>query len=172
MTVDAIIQTALERSRKAIELRPSLAAGRVSLRLEMGEGIKCTTSGDGWTVEVDEPASMGGEDSAPGPYIHAFAAVASCFAISIRFLAIMEGIKIERLSIDIESDFDERPFFDLSDSRPGYPTIRLEVDVKSDANDDRIEALIAEARRKSSWFNTFAHANTIETELVRNETSA
>jgi hypothetical protein len=38
--------------------------------------------------------------------------------------------------------------------------------VTSDAGDDEIEALIAEARRKSPWLNTFANQNAIDMELV------
>ena len=87
-------------------------------------------------------------------------------------LAIQGGIKVESITVDIEGDYDDRAFFDLADVPPGYQNIRMKVDVSSDAEDDRIEALIAEARRKSTWFNTFANHNAIETRLVSNGRSA
>lgn len=171
MNRDNEIRTALERARRAIELRPGLGTGTVSLRLEMGETIKCTTQSDGWRLEIDEPSSMGGEGSAPGPYVHGFSAIASCFAMSIRMLSIQAGIKVDSITVDVEGDYDDRAFFDLDDALPGYQNIRMKVDVSSDAGDNQIQALIAEARRKSTWFNTFANQNAIETRLVANTRS-
>ena len=166
MNRDDQIRTALERSRRAIELRPSMATGTMSLRLEMGESIKCTTQSEGWTLEVDEPASMGGDGSAPGPFVYGFSAIASCFAMSVRMLAIQAGIKIDSITVDIDGDYDERAFYDLADVPPGYQNLRMRVGVTSDAEDSQVEALIAEARRKSTWFNTFASQNPIETRLL------
>jgi uncharacterized OsmC-like protein len=168
MNRDDKIRTALERSRRAIELRPAMATGTVSLRLEMGKTIKCTTQSDGWTLEIDEPSSMGGEGSAPGPYVHGFSAIASCFAMSIRMLAIQAGIKVDSITVDLEGDYDDRAFFDLADVAPGYQNIRMKVDVSSDVGDHQIEELVAEARRKSTWFNTFANQSAIETRCVCN----
>ena len=167
MSRDNEIRTALERSRRAIELRPAMASGTVSLRLEMGETIKCTTQSEGWTLEIDEPSSMGGEGSAPGPYAHGFSAIASCLAMSVRMLAILKGIRVDAITVDVEGDYDDRAFFDLADVPPGYQNIRMKVEVSSDAEDEQIEALISEARRKSTWFNTFANQNAIATRLVR-----
>ena len=172
MNRDDDIRTALTRSRRALELRPSLGQETVSLQLEMGEAIKCTTRCDGWTLEIDEPASMGGEDSAPGPYIHGFSAIASCLAMSIRMLAIQAGIGVASITVDLQGDVDGRPFFDLADVSPGYQNIRMTVDVVCDAADKEVEALVAEARNKSTWFNTFASQNEIETNVVRIGTTA
>jgi uncharacterized OsmC-like protein len=166
MNRDNEIRAALDRAREIISADPSRATGTVSLKLEMGEAIKCITKADGWTVEIDEPTSMGGDNAAPGPYIYGFSAIASCFAMSLRMAAVQAGIMVEAISVDVEGDYDDRAFFDLADGRTGYTNVRLKVDVTSDAENDRIEALIAEARRKSPWLNTFSHQNTIETELV------
>ena len=166
MNRDDKIRTALERSRRAIQRRPAMATGTVSLRLEMGEAIKCTAQSDGWTLEVDEPSAMGGEGSAPGPYVHGFSAIASCFAMSVRMLAIQAGIVVDSITVDLEGDYDDRAFFDLADVPPGYRNIRMKIGVSSDARYERIEALLAEARRKSAWFNTFANQTAIETRFV------
>jgi uncharacterized OsmC-like protein len=166
------IRMALDRARGIVEANPSRATGTVSLKLEMGEAIKCTTEVDGWTLEIDEPASMGGDNSAPGPYVYGFSAIASCFAMSIRMLAVQAGVSVESISIDVEGDYDDRAFFDLADARTGYQTVRLKVNVASDAGHGEIEALVTEARRKSPWLNTFAHQNSIETELVRDDGAA
>lgn len=172
MTQDDQIRTALDRSRRAIELRPALAPGTMSLRLEMGDSIKCTTKSDDWTLEIDEPAAMGGEGSAPSPFVYGFSAVAGCLALTIRMLAIHQGISINAITVDIEGDYDDRPFFDLADGPLGYQDIRMMINVSSDAEDGKIEAVIAEARRKSTWFNTFANQNAIETRLVGNDRSS
>ena len=166
MNTDNEIRSALDRARKAVEQRPSVAVGTVTLKLEMGEAIKCATEVDGWSLELDEPVSMGGENSAPGPYVHGFSAIASCFAMTLRMLAIQKGVVVEKISVVVEGDYDDRAFFDVGDARTGYHSIRLKADVASDADIEVIESLVSEARRKSPWLNTFANQNAIETELV------
>jgi len=166
MSRDSEIRLALDRAHEIIEADPSRASGTISLNLKMGEAIKCVTTAEGWTLEVDEPTSMGGDNSAPGPYIFGFSAIASCFAMTFRMMAIRAGVTIKSMSVDVEGDYDDRAFFDLADERTGYQAIRLNIDVKSDADTAKIEALVAEARRKSPWLNTFAHPNTIDTKIV------
>ncbi len=166
MSQDDRIRTALDRTRRAMELRPALATGTMSLRLEMGETIKCTTRTDDWTLEIDEPASMGGEGSAPSPFVYGFSAITGCLAMSIRMIAIQRGITIDAITVDIEGDYDDRAFFDLADQPAGYQNIRMAINVSSDAPDSEIAAVIADARRKSSWFDTFASRNEIETRLI------
>ena len=111
MNRDAGIRMALERAQEIVEDKPARATGTVSLKLRMGEAIKCTAETDGWTLELDEPHSMGGDNSAPGPYIYGFSAIAGCFAMTFRMLAVQAGIALEQISVDIEGDYDDRAFF-------------------------------------------------------------
>ena len=166
MNRDNDIRTALERAQSIIEADPTRAIGTISLKLEMDDAIKCTTKAEDWALEVDEPISMGGDNLAPGPYIYGFSAIASCFAMTFRMLAVKSGIAVEQISIDVEGDYDDRAFFDLADGRTGYHAIRLNIYVASTASVEKIEALVAEASRKSSWLNTFAHRNTIKATIV------
>jgi uncharacterized OsmC-like protein len=132
----------------------------------MGDAIKCVTNAEDWTLEADEPTSMGGDSSAPGPYVLGFSAIASCFAMTFRMMAVQAGVKVKSMTVDVEADYDDRAYFDLAEERTGYHAIRLKIDVESDADAAEIEALVAEARRKSPWLNTFAHPNTIDTKIA------
>ena len=165
MSSDHAIRTALNRAREAIELRPSMAEGTMSVHLKLDEGIKCVTQSDKWRTEIDEPTSIGGGDTAPTPGIYGLSALASCFAMSIKMLAVQSGITIERIEIDVKGDFDDRAFFDIGAAAPGYQDIRMKIEVQSDAPDDRIRSLVAEARAKSTWFNIIANANPIATNV-------
>lgn len=166
MSRDSEIRSALQRAQEIVEADPSRATGTISLKLEMGEAIKCVTRAENWTLELDEPKSMGGDDSAPGPYILGFSAIASCFAMTLRMMAVRAGVAINSMTVDVEGDYDDRAFFDLADERTGYRTLRLNVDVDCDTDASEIEALIAEARRKSPWLNTFAHPNSVSAKIV------
>ena len=165
MSSDEVIGTALSRTRKAIELRPSLGQGTMAVKLHLDRGIHCVTQSDQWRTEIDDPASYGGEDSAPSPSVYGFSALASCLAMSIKMLAVQSGTVIETIDVEVESDYDERAFFDLGDAQPGYQNFRMRIQVKSDAPEEVIEALVAEAREKSNWFNTFSRPNAIETSV-------
>lgn len=165
MSSDNAIREALNRARKAIELRPSTAEGTLSVHLRLDEGVKCVTQSDKWRTEIDEPASVGGGDTAPTPGVYGLSALTACLAISIKMLAVQSGTKIDAIEIEVDGDFDERAFFGIGEAAPGLQNIRMRIDVTTFAPDDEIRALVAEARAKSTWFNTFANANPIATEV-------
>jgi len=166
MDKDAQIRERLERVRRTIELRPVMAQGTMLVQLEMGDGLKCTTRADQWTTVIDEPAAVGGDDSAPTPGFYGFSALAGCLAMSIKSLAAQSSIKIHSIAIDVEGDYDDRAFFGIGDARPEFQNIRMKIHVRSEAADDEIQSLVERAREKSTWFNTFASANSIATDLV------
>lgn len=166
MNKDAQIRQRLERVRRTIELRPAMAQGTMSVRLEMGDGLKCTTRADQWTTEIDEPVAVGGDDSAPSPGFYGFSALAGCLAMSIKSLAAQSDIRIQSIAIDVKGDYDDRAFFGIGDARPEFQNIRMTIHIRSEAESDEVRSLVEQARQKSTWFNTFAGANSIATDLV------
>ncbi len=165
MSSDDAIRAALNRAQEAMQLRPSMAEGTMAVHLTLEEGIKCVTQSDKWRTEIDEPASIGGGDTAPTPGVYGLSALAGCVAISMKTLAVLSGITISRIKIDVKGDFDDRAFFGIGSAAPGYQDIRMKIEVQCDAPEDRIRALVAEARAKSTWFNIIANANQIATDV-------
>lgn len=93
-------------------------------------------------LTIDEPMSIGGSDLGPSPVEIVLAALGSCQEITYRAYATALGIKLDKVSVEIEGDIDFRGFFAVDDSvRPGYESIRAVVTIESKATAEELEKL-------------------------------
>ncbi|GAA5063212.1 OsmC family protein [Nocardia callitridis] len=94
------------------------------------------------TVRVDEPATLGGEGTAPNPVEVYLAALISCQVVTYRFWAQRLGITVDDLAVDAEGDLDVRGFFGLDDTvRAGFQAVRVTVRVSGPETDERYQEL-------------------------------
>ena len=90
-----------------------------------------------FTLTVDEPQELGGEDSAPNPVEYLLAGFAGCFNVVGHLVAKELGFKINSLEFDVSGDIDPDGFLGKSEEvRPGFQNIDLNI--KIDANTDSI----------------------------------
>ncbi|MDR3665041.1 MAG: OsmC family protein [Mycobacterium sp.] len=95
-----------------------------------------------YRVHVDEPASLGGQHTAPNPVEFYLASLLSCQVATYRFWAERLGIQVDSLSASAEGDLDVRGFFGLDDSvRPGFREVRVTVTVSGPDTDERYREL-------------------------------
>lgn len=93
-------------------------------------------------VASDEPAALGGTDTAANPVEQLLAALGNCLAVGYAANATAAGITIDKLTIDLEGDVNLKTFLGLdADGNAGYEGIRVAVDLDSDANPDQLAAL-------------------------------
>ena len=93
-------------------------------------------------LTIDEPATIGGSDMGPSPVEVVLAALGSCQEITYRAYATAMGIKLDKVSVEMEGDIDFRGFFAVDDTvRPGYENIRAVVKIASDAPAEQLEHL-------------------------------
>lgn len=91
---------------------------------------------------VDEPASLGGDDSATNPVEYALGAFIGCQVVTYRFWAAHLGIQVDDIEITAVGDLDVRGFFGLDDSvRAGFAEIRLDVLLTGPATPERYAEL-------------------------------
>jgi uncharacterized OsmC-like protein len=96
------------------------------------------------TVTVDEPPTLGGEDTAANPVEVALASLISCQVVTYRFWAAKLGITLHDVEIDAEGDLDIRGFFGLDGGvRPGFTGLRLLVRVSGPESRERYQELQA-----------------------------
>ena len=79
------------------------------------------------TLAVDEPPTLGGDDTAINPVEAYLGALLSCQVVTYRFYADKLGITIDELKLSAEGDLDVRGFFGLD--APAYhhhPLVRGE----------------------------------------------
>lgn len=55
----------------------------------------------GYTLQGDEPSSLGGGDSGPAPFDLLTAALAECTAMTVRWYAQKKSIPMERVSVEV-----------------------------------------------------------------------
>jgi len=118
----------------------ALATVRVESRQEVGLKSKVRTRS--FTIDVDEPPTLGGTDSGPSPVEYALAALATCQEITYRLHADALGIPLDGVAVTLEGDIDLRGFFGTDESiRPGFLAIRGTVTVDSPAPVEDLERL-------------------------------
>jgi uncharacterized OsmC-like protein len=82
----------------------------------------------------DEPAALGGSDTAPNPVEQVAAALGNCLAVGYVAALSGRGIAVRELAIAVRGHLDLRPFLGLEPGHAGFS--RLEVDVRIDADAD------------------------------------
>jgi len=126
-------------------LRREPERGALTTRTEVtlaGEGLRCDAPVRSHVVSADEPRSVGGDDSAPNPMEIAVAALATCQAITYRVWATTLGIRLDRVRVEVEGDFDSRGFLGLDDGvPPGLRAVRMRVEADGPETAERYEEL-------------------------------
>src|SRR5271170_4503269 len=92
----------------------------------------------------DEPAGLGGSDTAPNPVEQLLSALGNCLAVGYAANASVAGVEIRDLRIALDGDIDLHTFLGLADGHAGFSAIRVVVYLDTDAD----EATVAELHRK------------------------
>ena len=93
-------------------------------------------------LEGDHPPVLLGGNAGPNSVEAVLYALASCLAVGFVYNAAAQGINVESLSFDLEGDLDLQGFLGLSEEvRPGFENINVYYRVKTDAPQEKIEAL-------------------------------
>jgi uncharacterized OsmC-like protein len=118
-------------------------------------------------IQVDEPAGLGGSDTAPNPAELLLGAVGTCLSIGYVLNAAARGIELQRVALDLEGDIDLSVFAGLAEEgTPGYSDIRVRAQIKSNAPADVIRALHDHVVRTSPICSTVARPVNITSEVV------
>ncbi len=92
-------------------------------------------------VPSDEPAGLGGTDTAANPVEQLLGALGNCLAVGYAANATGLGIEVRDLRIEVEGDLDLHTFLGLADGNAGFESISVRVHLDSDADDETLDAL-------------------------------
>ena len=119
------------------------------------------------TIDVDEPAVLGGGNAHANPVEYALASLASCQAITYRFWAAKLGIKLDGLEVSAEGDLDLHGFFGLDgEARPGFSQIRLDVTPIGPETAERYRELADAVDAHCPVLDLFANPTAVERRLA------
>ena len=117
----------------------------------------------------DEPAALGGGDSAPNPVEQLLGALGNCLAVGYAANASSEGIRIRSLQIALEGNIDLRTFLGLAQENAGYQAIRARVKLDADASPEQVAALHRKVIGTSPVGHTLERAVPLSIELAQPE---
>ncbi|NKB54798.1 MAG: OsmC family peroxiredoxin [Alphaproteobacteria bacterium] len=107
-----------------------------------------------FTVEADHPEVFAAEDNAPTPVEIVLSGLASCLTAGVAAVAQHRGIQLHSVTATIEGDMDIQGILGIDeDVRNGFGTIRVNFDIKADASDEDIKALVAQSQKRSAVFD-------------------
>lgn len=101
-----------------------------------------------FTINMDEPPSLGGEDTAPNPVEIVLASLIGCLGIVIAAVAKEKNIPLTNVEIHTEGDLNPRGFMGDPTVRAGYDEVRAKVKIESPVERERIEELMREVEKR------------------------
>jgi uncharacterized OsmC-like protein len=117
-------------------------------------------------VRSDEPAGLGGTNTAPNPVEQLLAALGNCLAVGYAANATAAGIEIRSLRIDLEGAIDLHTFLGLGGDNAGYESIRVGVHLDADATPEQIRALHQKVVGSSPVGHTISRGVPVKIELA------
>ena len=114
----------------------------------------------------DEPAALGGTDSAPNPVEQLLGSLGNCLAVGYAANASVAGIALRDLRIELTGDVDLHAFLGLREGHAGFDGIRASVHIDSDAPKEALEALHAKVIGSSPVGHTLSRAIPLDFDLV------
>jgi len=95
----------------------------------------------GFSVPIDEPRELGGNDTAPNPVELLLAALGGCQEIVYRAFAAVLGIEIDRIEVHAKGHLDLHGFLGLADVPAGFTNISFTTRIVSAASPESIRQL-------------------------------
>ena len=131
-------------TQSAFRADPDKAKATFNSSSRLTNGFRSEISIRQHRLAADEPAALGGADSAPNPVELVLAALGTCQEITYRAYATAMGIPLDSVSVDLTGDIDLRGFFGVAESvRSVYQAIRGTVNIVSSASEADLQKLRA-----------------------------
>jgi uncharacterized OsmC-like protein len=105
----------------------------------------------------DEPAGLGGTDTAPNPVEQLLGAFGNCLAVGVAANASAREIKIDSLTISLEGDLDLSTFLGLADGHAGFGSVRARIDLQTEADSAAVDDLIRHVVATSPVGHSFSN---------------
>ena len=159
------IKVAVERTTKALSLKPSLGKGKGVSRTTIKNGLTCEIQEGNWKFLADMPAQVGGNAQGPTPGVYGRAALGSCLAIGYMMAAAKKNIPINMLEVEVQADYDDGALFGTSEVFPGYSQVKYIINIESDAPEEDVLKMLDDADHHSPYLDVFSRAQDCKREV-------
>jgi uncharacterized OsmC-like protein len=103
-------------------------------------GAEVRFEGGKIVMEADQPQSLGGGGTRPGPLHYCFFGLVACYTATFAAMASMMGINLRKLSARLEGNLNFSRVYGLS-QEPVMEEIHIALEVESDASREELEEL-------------------------------
>ena len=115
-----------------------------------------------FAVEADHPQVFAAEDHAPTPVELVLSGLASCLTAGVAAVAQRRGIQLHSVKASLEADMDIQGILGINDEvRNGFGAIRVHFDIRADASEDDIKALVAQSQKRSAVFDIITNPTNV-----------
>lgn len=145
------------------------AKAKLTLRAEgrLGEGVTCKLSTGKAMAEAGLHPKTGGDGTGVCSGDMLLEALVACAGVTLSAVATAINVSIQEGTVRAEGDLDFRGTLGVDENVPvGFENIRLTFDLKTDAPEEKIEALTKLTERYCVVFQTLKQPPTLKT-IVR-----
>ena len=159
------IRTLYKRNERAVQLKPSVGQSTTVTKVCLRNLTTCDIEEGSWKLVSDIGDAMGGTDAGPPPTTLGRAALGSCLALTCGLQAAALGVPIEKLEIEVETDYDARGAFGMDGFPPGWTRIRYRVTVESGAPEEDVRRVLDAAHDLSTITDIFSRTFAVGREV-------
>ena len=160
------ITTAMDRTIEAVTLRPGIGQDSQVMHTEVAADGRCTIKDGDATMEIDLSEEFGGAGSTLAPGFYVRAALGACLAQGYLVWAAKLGVPINRLNVELHSDYDMRGNLGIDESvARSYLGVRYVVNIDSPAPYAAVEEVINKSDDLDFVRDVFARAIPLEREI-------
>ena len=168
------IKSAIELLTETLNAKPQIATSvfRASSYSDQ-DSFAVRSQFRGFTVVMDEPLELGGNNSGPNPVEMLLAALGSCQEIVYRAYAAVLGLRIERIEVHAKGYLDLRGLLNLADVPAGFSNVSFTTLIVSDEPEEKLHQLAVMVERHCPVMDTLSRSVDIngKVEIRRSETS-
>ena len=115
-----------------------------------------------FVIEADHPKVFAAEDNAPTPVELVLSGLASCLTAGVAAVAQRRGIQLHSVKASLEADMDIQGILGIDDEvRNGFGAIRVHFDIRADASEDDIKAVVAQSQKRSAVFDIITNPTNV-----------
>jgi uncharacterized OsmC-like protein len=153
---------AFNATRATVAADPAAGVASFTTLTVWEQGKRTRTTARSFVVHSDEPAALGGGDTALDPMELVLAAVGTCVAAGWVTAAVQRGVDYRSLEVAVTGTYDLRGYLGLDSAvRPGFQTIEYAVRVDSDAPAGVLDEIKAAVEATSPMFDNVRHATPV-----------
>ena len=104
------------------------------------ETLQVENEARGFKLTLDEPVEMGGSNTGMNPLEAMLCGLGGCQCIVATAFAQAQNFKYEKLSVEVDGDWDPEGFMGLADVRNGLLEVRVRLHVKSNEPAEKVKA--------------------------------